>query len=142
MHRIQKGAVRVAVLIVVFIVLAALVMWIVRAFKDAHRDGQRQEKAEAQAQLLEPAIKTFRNATGRMPWSLLDRFPDGQSFASTLPDSNCLPNAFTGHRTEPHFFDRIYKKAGKGTIAIVSEYNRDYLVVYGRQETVCYKISF
>ncbi len=142
MHKIKKGAVRAAVLIVALVVVVGLVMWIARAFKDAHQDGQQQEKAEAQAQLLEPAIKDFRSATGRMPWSLLDRFPDGRSFASTLPDSNCLPNAFTGRMTEPHFFDRIYEKADKGTIAIVSEYGRDYLVVYGRQETVCYKTRF
>ncbi|MFA6253197.1 MAG: hypothetical protein WCV69_02950 [Patescibacteria group bacterium] len=140
MHRIRKGAVRVAVLIVAFIVVAALLMWVVDAFQKAHQDGQRQEKAEVQAQLLEPAIRAFHKATGRMPLSLLDRFPDGRSFASTLPDSNCLPNAFTGRRTEPRFFDRLHDKADKGTIAIVSENGRGYIVVYGSRETSALKI--
>lgn len=140
MHRIKKGAVRMAVLTVAFIVVAALVVWIVNAFQEAHQDGQRQEKAEAQAQLLEPAIRAFHSATGRMPWSLLDRFADGRIFASTLPDSNCLVNAFTGHRTEPRFFDRLYDKADKGTVAIVSTNGRGYIVVYGFRETMVLKV--
>lgn len=118
-----------------------LVVWFsLKSFENSSRDQRLFKTAESQAEILEPLIKSFYQATGRVPWSLADRHSDGRMFVDLLPNSECFANPFTGRRTEPRFFDHIYKEADKGTVAIVVEDGVAYIVVYGERSIVTHKL--
>ncbi len=125
------------------LVSAALVIYLtIREWEKSNRNTELFKRAELQAEVLEPLVKNFYQATGRMPWSLVDRLPDGQRFVDLLPNGNCFANTFTGQCTEPRFFDRIYKEAGAGTVAVVKEGDYGYIVVYGvDRQTVVLKLQ-
>ncbi len=116
-----------------FILLsAALVIYLtIRDWEKSKHNAELFKKSELQAEVLEPLVKNFYQVRGRMPWSLVDRLPDGQRFVDLLPNGNCFVNTFTGQYTEPRFFDRIHKEADAGTVAVIKEEDYGYIVVYG-----------
>lgn len=120
--------------------LGLFVWFTLKSFEHSSRDHRLFKTAESQAETLEPLLRDFYQATGRMPWSLADRQPDGRMFVDLLPNGECFANPFTGRRTEPRFFDRLYKNADRGTIAVVLEDGFVYIVVYGERRTVTRKL--
>lgn len=117
----------------ILIGLAIVSYFTVKEWKQTNHNAELFKTSEAQAEILEPLVRSFYQTAGRVPWSLVDRLPSGQRFIDLLPNGECFANPFTGQCTEPRFFDRIHKEAGKGTVAIVVEDDRAYIVVYGDQ---------
>lgn len=125
------------------LVVLGLVVWLsLRSFENSSRGHRLFKTAESQVKILEPLLRDFYQATGRIPWSMADRQPDGRMFVDLLPNGECFANPFTGRRTEPHFFDRLYKSADRGTIAVVVEDGLVYIVVYAEHRTVTRKLRF
>lgn len=124
----------------ILIGLILVVIWTIHGWKQTNYNAELFEKSKGQAEVLEPLVRSFYQATGRVPWSLADRQPDGRMFVDLLPNGECFANPFTGRRTEPRFFDRIYKEAEKGTVAIVVEGNQTHIVVYGEHRTLIRKL--
>lgn len=131
MHKRKLGWLDV---LFILIGLAIVVYFSIRDWKQSNHSAELFRRSEAQAEILEPLVKSFYQAAGRVPWSLVDHQPNGQSFAEQLPNGECFANSFTGRRTEPRFFDRIYKEADRGTVAIVYDGIRAYIVVYGDEK--------
>ncbi len=120
-----------------------LVVWFtLKSFEHSSRDHRLFKTAESQAEILEPLLWDFYQVTGRVPWSLVDRQPDGRMFVDLLPNGECFANPFTGRRTEPHFFNRLYKSADRGTIAVVVEDGLVYIVVYAEHRTLTHKLRW
>jgi len=126
--------------VIVLIGLVIVAFLTIHEWKKTKRNNELFKGVENQAEILEPLVRSFYQATGRVPWSLVDRLPSGQKFIDLLPNGECFANPFTGRRTEPRFFDRIYEEAEKGTVAIVVEDRQSYIVVYGERRTVTHKL--
>jgi hypothetical protein len=117
--------------LIILIGLALVVTWTIHDWKKTNRNTELFKSSELQAEMLEPLVRSFYQAQGRMPWSLVDRLPSGQRFVDLLPNGQCFANTFTGQYTEPRFFDRIHKEADAGTVAVIKEEDYGYIVVYG-----------
>lgn len=127
--------------IVFVLISAALVVWLtIRSFQQNHRQVLKEKVAEQQADSLAVAIMVFKQDAGSPPLSLVDKMSDGRVFSALLPERACFINPFTGLRTEPRFFDRIYERASPGTLALAQEKRCFYVVVYGRDQRICRKI--
>jgi hypothetical protein len=123
------------------LVSAALVIYLtIKQWEKSSNSAELFKLSKSQVEVLEPLVRSFYQTTGRVPWSLADRLPTGQKFVDLLPNGECFANPFTGRRTEPHFFDRIYKEADKGTVAIIVEGGQTYIVVYGEHRTLTRKL--
>ena len=69
-----------------FILLsAALVVYLmVKEWQKSNHNAELFRTSALQAETLEPLVRNFYQAKGRMPWSLVDRLPDGQRFVDLL----------------------------------------------------------
>lgn len=115
---------------VVLVVVGAL-FWIMNSCENAVIDAEKRKETERQARIVVALVDSFQVLAGRVPRSLVDQLPDGHHFVDIFPTGNCFINPWTGHRSEPRFFNHCYDKAQPGTLAIVEDNGDIFILAYG-----------
>lgn len=132
----QKPSLGPWAIVIILIGVVLVVLFTIRSFQQSRLAVIKQDWSVQQADSLAASVGVFRVLSGHQPLSMVDRLPSGKGFFTLLPGERCFTNTFTGLRTEPRFFDRIYEEASPGTLALVWEGRRFYLVVYGKDQRV------
>ena len=115
------------------VVLASLgaLLWIMDSCENTAFDAERRKETERQVRIVVALVDSFQALAGRVPRSLVDQLPDGHHFVDIFPTGNCFINPWTGHRSEPRFFNHCYDRAQPGTLAIVDDNGDIFILAYG-----------